>query len=137
MVLLIIIPIKNGYFFGNTPNIFRQTHFLTIQYTHQTATNINKHHQRTSVCSGHLHQDKCIQSVFYISYESLCVCALLRPRIRSFFLILSSSGIFRGHVQSWKICFFLFLIAGVSSFGNIQSLFREKSRYKSLFGVWF
>ena len=25
MVLLIIIPIKNGYFIGNIPNIFRQT----------------------------------------------------------------------------------------------------------------
>ena len=27
MVLLIIIPMKNGYFIGNIPNIFRQTHF--------------------------------------------------------------------------------------------------------------
>ena len=26
MVLLIIIPMKNGYFIGNIPNIFRQTH---------------------------------------------------------------------------------------------------------------
>ena len=26
MVLLIIIPMKNGYFSGNIPNIFRQTH---------------------------------------------------------------------------------------------------------------
>ena len=28
MVLLIIIPMKNGYFIGNIPNIFRQTHML-------------------------------------------------------------------------------------------------------------
>ena len=27
MVLLIIIPMKNGYFIGNIPNIFRQPHF--------------------------------------------------------------------------------------------------------------
>ena len=27
MVLLIIIPMKNGYFIGNIPNIFRHTHF--------------------------------------------------------------------------------------------------------------
>ena len=26
MVLLIMIPMKNGYFIGNIPNIFRQTH---------------------------------------------------------------------------------------------------------------
>ena len=26
MVLLVIIPMKNGYFIGNIPNIFRQTH---------------------------------------------------------------------------------------------------------------
>ena len=26
MVLLIIIPFLNGYFIGNIPNIFRQTH---------------------------------------------------------------------------------------------------------------
>ena len=26
MVLMIIIPMKNGYFIGNIPNIFRQTH---------------------------------------------------------------------------------------------------------------
>ena len=30
MVLLIIIPFLNGYFIGNLPNIFRQTH-LAIQ----------------------------------------------------------------------------------------------------------
>ena len=28
MVLLIIIPMKNGYFIGNIPNIFRQTHIF-------------------------------------------------------------------------------------------------------------
>ena len=28
MVLLIIIPMKNGYFIGNIPNIFRQTHIM-------------------------------------------------------------------------------------------------------------
>ena len=30
MVLLIIIPMKNGYFIGNIPNIFRQTHLYEI-----------------------------------------------------------------------------------------------------------
>ena len=30
MVLLIIIPMKNGYFIGNIPNIFRQTHVSLI-----------------------------------------------------------------------------------------------------------
>ena len=29
MVLLIIIPMKNGYFIGNIPNIFRQTQIIT------------------------------------------------------------------------------------------------------------
>ena len=29
MVLLIIIPMKNGYFIGNIPNIFRQTQYIT------------------------------------------------------------------------------------------------------------
>ena len=29
MVLLIIIPMKNGYFIGNIPNIFRQSHITT------------------------------------------------------------------------------------------------------------
>ena len=33
MVLLIIIPMKNGYFVGNIPNIFRQTHLETKQLT--------------------------------------------------------------------------------------------------------
>ena len=28
MVLLIIIPFLNGYFIGNIPNIFRQTHVM-------------------------------------------------------------------------------------------------------------
>ena len=28
MVLLIIIPMKNGYFIGNIANIFRQTHIV-------------------------------------------------------------------------------------------------------------
>ena len=28
MVLLIIIPFLNGYFIGNIPNIFRQTHVI-------------------------------------------------------------------------------------------------------------
>ena len=31
MVFMIIIPMKNGYFIGNIPNIFRQTH-LGILY---------------------------------------------------------------------------------------------------------
>ena len=30
MVLLIIIPMKNGYFIGNIANIFRQTHITNI-----------------------------------------------------------------------------------------------------------
>ena len=30
MVLLIIIPFLNGYFIGNIPNIFRQTHVYTV-----------------------------------------------------------------------------------------------------------
>ena len=30
MVLLIIIPMKNGYFIGNIPNIFRQTHMCDM-----------------------------------------------------------------------------------------------------------
>ena len=30
MVLLIIIPFLNGYFIGNIPNIFRQTHIWLI-----------------------------------------------------------------------------------------------------------
>ena len=30
MVLLIIIPMKNGYFIGNIPNIFRQTQIGTL-----------------------------------------------------------------------------------------------------------
>lgn len=107
---------------------------LTIQSTPQTATNINKHHQRTSVCSGHLHQDKCIQCILYFIW--ICVCVLLRPRIRSFFLILSSSGIFRGHVQSWKISFFLFLIAGVSSFWeHSKSLSRKITVQISFWGM--
>ena len=33
MVLLIIIPFLNGYFIGNIPNIFRQTHLIYHQYT--------------------------------------------------------------------------------------------------------
>ena len=33
MVLLIIIPMKNGYFIGNIPNIFRQTHMVQIFMT--------------------------------------------------------------------------------------------------------
>ena len=28
MVFMIIIPMKNGYFTGNIPNIFRQTHMV-------------------------------------------------------------------------------------------------------------
>ena len=32
MVLLIIIPFLNGYFIGNIPNIFRQTH-ISIAWT--------------------------------------------------------------------------------------------------------
>ena len=31
MVLLIIIPMKNGYFIGNIPNIFRQTHIMIVR----------------------------------------------------------------------------------------------------------
>ena len=31
MVLLIIIPFLNGYFIGNIPNIFRQTHVRNYQ----------------------------------------------------------------------------------------------------------
>ena len=31
MVLLIIIPMKNGYFIGNIPNIFRQAHMDGIE----------------------------------------------------------------------------------------------------------
>ena len=31
MVLLIIIPMKNGYNMGNIPNIFRQTHMEVFQ----------------------------------------------------------------------------------------------------------
>ena len=42
MVLLIIIPMKNGYFIGNIPNIFRQTHmlncFLASTYLHEELT---------------------------------------------------------------------------------------------------
>ena len=30
MVLLIIIPMKNGYFIGNIPNIFRQTQLFLV-----------------------------------------------------------------------------------------------------------
>ena len=30
MVLLIIIPFLNGYFIGNIPNIFRQTHMKNV-----------------------------------------------------------------------------------------------------------
>ena len=30
MVLLIIIPFLNGYFIGNIPNMFRQTHIFPI-----------------------------------------------------------------------------------------------------------
>ena len=33
MVLLIVIPIKNGYFIGNIPNIFRQTQFSSFYLT--------------------------------------------------------------------------------------------------------
>ena len=33
MVLLIIIPMKNGYFIGNMPNIFRQTHMILFYVT--------------------------------------------------------------------------------------------------------
>ena len=32
MVLLIIIHMKNGYFIGNIPNIFRQTHIVEYEY---------------------------------------------------------------------------------------------------------
>ena len=32
MVLLIIIPFLNGYFIGNIPNIFRQTHIENTIY---------------------------------------------------------------------------------------------------------
>ena len=34
MVLLIIIPMKNGYFIGNIPNIFRQTHLFNSVSVH-------------------------------------------------------------------------------------------------------
>ena len=32
-VKTIIIPMKNGYFIGNIPNIFRQTHMIRSWYT--------------------------------------------------------------------------------------------------------
>ena len=32
MVFMIIIPFLNGYFIGNIPNIFRQTHIETCGY---------------------------------------------------------------------------------------------------------
>ena len=32
MVLLIIIPMKNGYFIGNIPNIFRQTRMFSVGF---------------------------------------------------------------------------------------------------------
>ena len=35
MVLLIIIPFLNGYFIGNIPNIFRQTHISASFKTKQ------------------------------------------------------------------------------------------------------
>ena len=38
MVLLIIIPMKNGYFIGNIPNIFRQTHIHTVNQRSQNVT---------------------------------------------------------------------------------------------------
>jgi len=34
MVLLIIIPFLNGYFIGNIPNIFRQTHMAYLEELH-------------------------------------------------------------------------------------------------------
>ena len=47
MVLLIIIPMKNGYFIGNIPNIFRQTHmigkiFITLRHHHQNMSATNQ-----------------------------------------------------------------------------------------------
>ena len=40
MVLLIIIPMKNGYFIGNVPNIFRQTHMTIIIYPQAIGVNL-------------------------------------------------------------------------------------------------
>ena len=43
MVLLIIIPMKNGYFIGNIPNIFRQTHMFLVMATGTTLCLTNGH----------------------------------------------------------------------------------------------
>ena len=40
MVLLIIIPMKNGYFIGNIPNIFRQTH-LPLSDVHPSSDTVD------------------------------------------------------------------------------------------------
>ena len=39
MVLLIIIPMKNGYFIGNIPNIFRQTHIFLVSLSQTVPKN--------------------------------------------------------------------------------------------------
>ena len=44
MVLLIIIPFLNGYFIGNIPNIFRQTHMLLLR---SLAAGQGPHHRRS------------------------------------------------------------------------------------------
>ena len=40
MVLLIIIPKKNGYFIGKIKPIFRQTHFLVEEVIHQSLADV-------------------------------------------------------------------------------------------------
>ena len=46
MVLLIIIPMKNGYFIGNIPNIFRQTHLGNLE----CCFSMSRHVQVFSAC---------------------------------------------------------------------------------------
>ena len=42
MVLLIIIPMKNCYFIGNIPNIFRQTHLIMIRIPLRLGNSLKK-----------------------------------------------------------------------------------------------
>ena len=72
MVLLIIIPMKNGYFIGNIPNIFRQTHrtrcpALCSQFAMEncTLTDTNKYI---------IHEECKAKPKIHGEYWDLCLC---------------------------------------------------------------
>ena len=60
MVLLIIIPMKNGYFIGNIPNIFRQTHVSWLSVgSWSTQTSVSLCSSRSASTSKVSDSDSC------------------------------------------------------------------------------